>query len=119
MDGLQETFAGLGVALGIGFLIGVDRERRKGSGAARSAAGVRTFVLVALLGAAGLLVGERTGLLLAVGVTTALAAVSYWRSSEEDPGLTTEAALVLTCFLGGLALRQPVDRKSTRLNSSH
>ena len=108
MDGLQETFIGLGVALGIGFLIGVDRERRKGSGAARGAAGVRTFVLVALLGAAGHLVGERTGLLLAVGVTTVLAAVSYWRSSEEDPGLTTEAALVLTCFLGGLALRQPV-----------
>jgi uncharacterized membrane protein (DUF4010 family) len=108
MDGFQETFVGLGVALGIGFLIGVDRERRKGSGAARSAAGVRTFVLVALLGAAGHLVGERAGLLLAVGVTTVLAAVSYWRSSEEDPGLTTEAALVLTCFLGGLALRQPV-----------
>ena len=108
MDGLQETFVGLGVALGIGFLIGVDRERRKGSGAARGAAGVRTFVLVALLGAAGHLVGERTGLLLAVGVTTVLAAVSYWRSSEEDPGLTTGAALVLTCFLGGLALRQPV-----------
>ena len=108
MDGLQETFVGLGVALGIGFLIGVDRERRKGTGAARSAAGVRTFVLVALLGAAGDLAGERIGLLLAVGVTTVLAAVSYWRSSEEDPGLTTEAALVLTCFLGGLALRQPV-----------
>jgi uncharacterized membrane protein (DUF4010 family) len=108
MDGLEGTFLGLGVALGIGFLIGVDRERRKGSGPSRAAAGVRTFVLVSLLGAAGQLAGELTGLLVAVGVTTVLAAVSYWRSSENDPGLTTEAALVLTCVLGGLALRKPV-----------
>lgn len=108
MDELEGTLLGLGVALGIGFLIGVDRERRKGSGPSRAAAGVRTFVLVSLLGAAGQLAGELTGLLVAVGVTTVLAAVSYWRSSEDDPGLTTEAALVLTCFLGGLALRKPV-----------
>jgi uncharacterized membrane protein (DUF4010 family) len=108
MDGLQETFLGLGVALGIGFLIGVDRERRKGDGPTRAAAGVRTFVLVSLLGATGQLTGELTGLLLAAGVATVLAAVSYWRSSEDDPGLTTETALVLTCLLGGLAMRKPV-----------
>ena len=108
MDGLEATFIGLGVALGIGFLIGVDRERRKGSGPSRGAAGVRTFVLVALLGAAGQLAGELTGLLAAVAATTVLAAISYWRSSEQDPGLTTEAAMVLTAFLGGLALRMPV-----------
>jgi uncharacterized membrane protein (DUF4010 family) len=108
MDGLTGTFIGLGVALGIGFLIGVDRERRKGSGPDRGAAGVRTFVLVSLLGAAGQLAGELTGLLVAVAATTVLAAVSYWRSAEHDPGLTTETAMVLTSFLGGLALRNPV-----------
>lgn len=108
MNDLEVSIAGLGVALGIGFFIGVDRERRKGSGPERAAAGVRTFVLAALLGAAGQMVGGVPGLLLAVAVTTVLAAIAYWRGSENDPGLTTEIALVLTCCLGGLAQRIPV-----------
>ncbi len=108
MNDLEVIITGLGVALGIGFFIGVDRERRKGSGPERAAAGVRTFVLVALLGAAGQIVGGTPGLLLAVAVTTVLAAIGYWRGSENDPGLTTEIALVLTCFLGGLAQPMPV-----------
>lgn len=33
--------------------------------------------------------------------------VSYWRSQHEDPGLTTEIALVLTALLGGLCIRSP------------
>ena len=41
----------LGAALGIGLLIGVERERRKGSGASRSPAGIRTFAVGSLAGA--------------------------------------------------------------------
>jgi uncharacterized membrane protein YhiD involved in acid resistance len=44
---------GLGVALGCGLLIGIERERRKGNGPARSLAGVRTFTLASLGGAVG------------------------------------------------------------------
>ncbi len=108
MDDLPVSIAGLGVTLGIGFLIGVERERHKGTGPARAPAGVRTFVLAALLGAAGQLMAGETGLLLAVAVTAALAAIGYLRTPEGDPGLTTEIALVLTCALGGLAQRAPV-----------
>ena len=38
----------LGAALGIGLLIGVERERRKGSGASRAPAGIRTFAVASL-----------------------------------------------------------------------
>ncbi len=36
-----------------------------------------------------------------------LVAISYFRTIAQDPGLTTEAALLLTLLLGGLAMRQP------------
>ena len=38
----------LAIAIGIGLLIGSERERRKGSGSQRGAAGMRTFALAAL-----------------------------------------------------------------------
>jgi uncharacterized membrane protein (DUF4010 family) len=37
-----------------------------------------------------------------------MAALSYWASRDsDDPGLTTELALVLTVLVGGLAMREP------------
>ena len=108
MDELTVSIPGLGVALGVGFLIGVERERSKGSGPGRGTAGVRTFALAALLGAAGYIGGATAGLVLAVAATALLAGVSYFRSASDDPGLTTEIALVVTCLLGGLAQRGPV-----------
>ena len=36
-----------------------------------------------------------------------LTAVAYWRGHEDDPGLTTEIALILTALLGGLSMQQP------------
>ncbi len=100
-----STLIGLSVALGIGLLVGAERERRKGSGPTRGAAGIRTFAVSSLLGAVAVLLGG--GLLLAAValVTGALALVAYQRSREQDPGMTTEIALLLTCLLGGLALR--------------
>lgn len=100
-----STLLGLSVALGIGLLVGAERERRKGSGPTRGAAGIRTFAAASMLGAVGVLLGG--GLLLAAValVTGALAVVSYQRTREQDPGMTTEIALLLTCLLGGLAMR--------------
>ena len=37
----------------------------------------------------------------------AFAALSYWSARDQDPGLTTEAALVVTVLLGGFAMREP------------
>ena len=103
-----STLLGLSVALGIGLLVGAERERRKGSGPTRGAAGIRTFAAASMLGAVGVLLGG--GLLLAAValVTGALAVVSYQRTREQDPGMTTEIALLLTCLLGGLAMRDAV-----------
>ena len=46
-----------------------------------------------------------------LAVTTAgvvaLTVVGYWRAHEDDPGLTTEVALILTALLGGLAMQIP------------
>lgn len=97
----------LAVALGIGLLVGAERERRKGEGPARSAAGIRTFALTALVGGITAALGGEALLVAGALVTGALAALSYARGSAEDPGLTTEVALLATYLLGALALREP------------
>jgi len=54
MTGLQTqgTWIPLSAAVGIGMLIGLERERRKAGGQRRIQAGIRTFTIVSLLGAA-------------------------------------------------------------------
>jgi len=107
MPFLDPLVIGFLVALGIGLLIGIDRERHKGDGATRHPAGLRTFTLASLLGATAMAVGNEI-LLAAVALgMVGFAALSYWRARDSDPGLTTETALVLTTLLGGLAIRQP------------
>jgi uncharacterized membrane protein (DUF4010 family) len=104
---LTGSPARLLVALAVGLLIGIERERRKGEGATRSAAGVRTFALIALLG--GLAVQAGSPALLAVAASfTALAALAgYWLGDRRDPGLTTEVALLVAFLLGALAQTRP------------
>ena len=101
---IDPRLTGLAAALGIGLLIGIERERRKGEGPARAAAGLRTFTLSSLLGALAMLLGGGATLAVLAAVVGALAIVSYRRSRDEDPGLTTEIALVLTFMLGALAM---------------
>ena len=91
--------------MGIGLLIGAERERRKGDSSSRGAAGIRTFAVVALMGAVGLMLGGIELLALVVLVVSAGAMIAYQKSRAQDPGLTTEFALVLTCMLGGMATR--------------
>jgi len=94
----------LAVALGIGMLIGADRERTKGAGPGRGAAGVRTFMLLALVGALADRVGD-IGILVAGVFVCLLVVASYRRSQATDPGLTTEVAMLVTFFLGILTMR--------------
>ncbi len=97
----------LAVALGIGLLIGAERERRKGSGPRRSAAGIRTFALTSLAGGVCLLLGGELLLgVAAIGVVV-FSAIAYQRSASQDPGLTSEMALFATLLFGALAIRQP------------
>jgi uncharacterized membrane protein (DUF4010 family) len=95
------------VALGIGLLIGLERERRKGEGPGRSPAGLRTFAAASLAGAISLMVGGKGLLALVTAGIMVLTAIAYLRSSSDDPGLTSEAALILTVLLGGLAAERP------------
>ena len=102
---MQSTFLALCVALGIGLLVGAERERKKGSAPDRSAAGIRTFAIASLLGAVGMLVGDLWLLAVVVSLTGVAALVAYQANHHEDPGLTTELALVLTSLLGGMAVK--------------
>lgn len=98
----------LAVALGVGLLIGVERERNKGEGPTRSPAGVRTFAITCLAGAVSMIVGGQVLLAVTTTGVIALAALAYWRGPEADPGLTTETTLVVAVLLGGLSMHEPV-----------
>lgn len=103
---LSSDQMGLAVALGAGLLIGLERERRKGQGDDRRAAGLRTFMVAALAGAMAQIVSAVLASVVLAGVA-ALAALSYWRSRSRDPGLTTELALLATTLIGMLAISSP------------
>lgn len=99
------TLLSLAVALGIGLMLGVERERRKGRGATRAPAGIRTFALVALAGGLAEQVGGVT-VIAAVAIFIGFAAVAAYLATErQDPGLTTEVALMIAFLLGALAQR--------------
>lgn len=103
----EQAWMRLTVALGIGLLIGIERERRKGEGPARGVAGIRSFAVASLLGAVSMMLGETLLLAVAAAGVAALAAIGYARTLKQDPGLTTEIALLLTLLLGALAMREP------------
>jgi uncharacterized membrane protein (DUF4010 family) len=102
---IDVPLGALAVALGIGLLIGIERERSRRADATPGPAGVRTFTLAALFGALAIVIGGDAALLAFGLVTGAFAALAYRRTGASDPGLTTEIALVVTYLLGALALR--------------
>jgi uncharacterized membrane protein (DUF4010 family) len=103
-DSIWFNFA---VALGLGLLIGLERERSKGEGPTRRAAGIRTFAFFSLVGALAFHIGAVVLLATVTAVMATLVAMSYLASHDEDPGLTTEAGLIITPLLGGLAMSEP------------
>ena len=98
---LVEPVKAFATALGIGLLIGMERERRPDS-----AAGLRTFSLVAMLGCLFALLDERSGStwMLAVGLLVIAGSMiaSNFSSQQEEQyrGFTSEAAIVITYGLG-------------------
>src|SRR5579884_2406459 len=95
------------VALGVGLLIGAERERRKGEGPSRAPAGIRSFAISSLAGAVAFSVGGQWLLSIVTVGVFALTALAYWQARSDDPGLTSEIALVLTVLLGGLSMQNP------------
>lgn len=91
------------VALAIGLLLGLERER---SHSRKLPAGSRSFALLSLVGAIAASFGERVVIVGLVGVA-AVVALSYFRTSGEDPGTTTAIAALVAYMLGALAYTRP------------
>jgi uncharacterized membrane protein (DUF4010 family) len=107
-DDMTVSWYNLAVALGIGLLIGLERERSKGEGPSRRPAGIRTFTLASLLGALASHLGGLVLLAVALAGVIVLTALSYLRSHEADHGLTTEIGLLAAPLLGALAMEDPL-----------
>lgn len=105
-----ELATRLGLALALGFVIGLERgwkERDEGEG--HRAAGLRTFSLIGLLGGIfGVLSLGGDRILIAAGfvTTSAVMAAFIWRENqrEGDYSATTLVAALLTFMLGALAV---------------
>ena len=101
-DPSLETIETFLLSLGIGLLMGLERERNPAS-----RAGLRTFSLVALLGTVCGLLATRTGSswLLAAGifVVGAMMISAYHRQPDpDDPGTTSVIALLLAFCYGAM-----------------
>lgn len=96
---------GLLAALGGGLIVGIERERSKGTGPERGAIGSRTCMLAALAGTVCALLGD-VALALGGAAIAVLASLAYLHSRARDPGLTSEVAFVLVYVLGALAATQ-------------
>jgi uncharacterized membrane protein (DUF4010 family) len=107
---LEHTLGRLAIALGLGLLVGLQRER-----AESSIAGLRTFALVTVLGGlAGLLAQEFGGwvlgaALLAVAAMVVIGNVAKIRARFHDPGITTEVAVLLMFGVGAFLMYGAVE----------
>jgi len=103
----ESILLGFAAALGGGLLIGIERERRKGTGPQRAPAGVRTFTLAALAGAGAQALAQPILIVVGAVLIAALVSIAYWRNRTRDPGVTTELALLVTYLLGIMAMEHP------------
>jgi uncharacterized membrane protein (DUF4010 family) len=97
------TLQQLSVSLGLGMLLGLQRERTQ-----RALGGIRTFPLISLFGTVCALIGEASGTwIVPVGLVSLAALVvtaneSRHRKTEGSVGMTTEIAALLLYVLGVL-----------------
>lgn len=106
-----ELLRPFGTAILIGALVGLDREKRKEEGEANFG-GIRTFILLALIGALAAHVGRVLGspavFLVTLGVAgLALVIVHAGENLRRSPaavGLTSEVAALVVLLLGGLCV---------------
>src|SRR5687768_8258037 len=99
----MEVYITLGISLGLGLLIGLQRER-----AEARLGGIRTFPLISLFGTlCGLLAVSHgwgilaAGFLVVFGVLAVSNVLKLRESPPPEPGQTTEVAALVTFALGG------------------
>jgi len=103
-----DLFLRLGVALAIGFLIGLQREYAHGGPGREIIAGERTFALFGLAGGLAAMIADQlnsptafVGMIFLLG---AYSTVAYFIDARKGQvGLTTEVAIVVTISTGALA----------------
>ena len=97
----EQTFLQLGLALLLGLLVGLQRERTE-----PSVAGIRTFPLITILGTVcALLAVDLGGWIVAAGLIAVaamfvIANLARVKAGDVDPGLTTEMAALLMFGVG-------------------
>ncbi len=96
-----EIFEILAIALGLGVLVGLQRERSQSE-----LAGIRTYPLIAVLGTVSALLADvyggwvmGTGVL-AIAALIVIGNVVKIRTGSADPGMTSEAAMLLMYGVG-------------------
>src|SRR5947208_2607225 len=101
MSDTSAMLASLGISLGLGLLVGLQRERTDAG-----FAGFRTFPLVTVLGTVcGLLGRSFGGWIMAAGLVSLsglmiVANIKEQSKGQVDPGMTTEAAMLLMFGVG-------------------
>jgi uncharacterized membrane protein (DUF4010 family) len=103
METDPETFFTLIEALGIGLLIGIERERSVHLQSGGASAGVRTFALASLIGAISMMTGSIPLLMVAVAVVAIARVVSVTQQADPSIGFTTTLALISVVLLGAMA----------------
>lgn len=94
------------VALGIGMLVGLVRERRKGQGRSGATHGLRSFAAAALLGFTSMaLLGPV--LVGVMGIALCLLLCVSYHDQPWGTGITGEIAMLLVLLLGALSATQP------------
>jgi uncharacterized membrane protein (DUF4010 family) len=102
----KDALVSLAVALAAGVLVGAEREQAQADDGKRDFGGIRTFPLIALLGALGaLLEGAGTGFMLVglLAVVAWLIVHSQRVSRRTAAGITSEVAAIVTFALGAFA----------------
>ena len=109
----QEIFLGLALALVIGGLVGLERERHAFEQKQPTFGGARTFPLFALFGALAALLAQSQGpwvVAAGLGALAALLAIGYVhaqdREGKKQLGLTTEVSALLVYLIAGLPFVQ-------------
>ncbi len=105
---LSTLFTHLAIALGLGLLVGLQREH-----AASQLAGIRTFPLVTILGVVCAMLAQSFGGwviaagLIAVAGLIVVGNITEFRAGPGDPGLTTEIAMLLMYGVGAYVVVGP------------
>lgn len=107
-----ETHIALATALAVGLLVGLEREQSKPDRPGSSLGGVRTYPIIALVGALATMLEPASMWLplIALAGVFALVAISYASDvrRDRDHGATSEISVIATYLLGALAASRGV-----------